>query len=550
MIKKSELCLILTIFYSLVSTAQNFDIILGRPTDSSITASVMFDKVCQFYFEYSTTPGLYSNTTASNTGNINIPIEVDFNNLSPNTRYYYRMKYKLSTATLYSTTNEYSFITQRSKGSSFCFTIESDEHLYDKKGVDNMFRVTLENQANDKPDFMLTLGDIFGDDHTYLDTVRFPVRITNAEVDSLHKDYRRFLGNVCHSIPFYIALGNHEGEKCYYLQHPTPPENLAVYATIARKKYYPNPYPNRFYSGNADLENYGMNSPENYYAWTWGDALFVVMDVYRYDNDTTDKPTGWNWTLGLKQYLWLKNTLTNSTSKYKFVFCHHVRGEGRGGYTNAGLCEWGGYNKYTTATHAFSQYKFYNYRDSSLGWTKPIHALFKDNGVNVFFQGHDHVFAHEIYDGVTYQSCPMAADSTYEIGMLANADAYLSDTLEGTGHIRVNVNPSYAQVDYVRAYLPADVVNGSHQNGEVAFSYKVRSKSTYSFVGNGNWTDPANWVENAVPPATLPSGYSIYIEPIIGGQCILNTTQTISSGAKINVNPNCKLIVPGALNIQ
>jgi hypothetical protein len=72
--------------------------------------------------------------------------------------------------------NEYSFITQRSKGSTFSFTIEADEHLYDKKGVDNMYRITLANQAKDKPDFMLSLGDIFGDDllsyHDNFSTIR------------------------------------------------------------------------------------------------------------------------------------------------------------------------------------------------------------------------------------------------------------------------------------------------------------------------------------------------------------------------------------------
>ena len=56
----------------------------------------------------------------------------------------------------------------------------------------------------------------------------------------------------------------------------------------------------------------------------------------------------------------------------------------------------------------------------------------------------------------------MAADSTYNIGMLANADSYISDTLDGTGHIRVTLNPGYATVDYIRAYLPADTVSGLH----------------------------------------------------------------------------------------
>ncbi len=93
--------------------------------------------------------------------------------------------------------------------------------------------------------------------------------------------------------------------------------------------------------------------------------------------------------------------------------------------------------------------------------------------MNIFFQGHDHVFAREELDGIVYQAAPMAADSTYEIGMLANADAYLSDTLEGTGHLRVHVTDNCVTVDFVRTYLPADTIGGTHQNGEVAFSYTV-----------------------------------------------------------------------------
>jgi hypothetical protein len=59
--------------------------------------------------------------------------------------------------------------------------------------------------------------------------------------------------------------------------------------------------------------------------------------------------------------------------------------------------------------------------------------------------------------------------------MLANADAYVSDTLDGSGHLRVTVEPNCVTVDFVRAYLPADTVSGLHHNGEVAFSYTVGS---------------------------------------------------------------------------
>lgn len=451
---KKLFTLLLSVFASGILFAQNHSIILGRPTDVAVTASILFDQNVQFYLEYGTQSGVYPSTTPTMNNVVNTPDEVDITGLTANTKYYYRMQYRVGGTGAYTISPEYSFHTQRAAGSAFTFTIEADEHLYDKKGVKNMYQVTLNNQAKDKPDFMLSLGDIFGDDHN-------PFTITSGQLDSLHKDYRPFLGSICHSIPFYVCLGNHEGENDYYYKQ-NPGNNLCVWGTQWRKFYYPNPFPNSFYSGNTDNEPYGIGNPENYYSWKWGDALFVVLDVYRDECDTSEKPQKWAWSLGKPQYDWLKATLEGSTAKYKFVFAHHIRGQGRGGVTNATQFEWGGMDGGTN--------KFALNRP---GWAKPIHQLFVDNGVNIFFQGHDHVFAHEQLDGITYQAVPMPSDSTYEIGKLANADAYVSDTLDGTGHIRVTVSSSCVQVDYVRAYLPADTLSGVHHNGEVAFSYTI-----------------------------------------------------------------------------
>lgn len=435
--------------------AQNFNVILGRPTDTSITASILFYQSADFYLEYGEVSGVYS----KNTSTINIAasdaMDVDMRFLKPSTKYYYRVRYKSPQSSTFLASQEYSYRTQRAKGESFTFTIEADEHLYDKKGVKSIYDICLKNQAKDNPDFLISLGDIFGDDHN-------PTTITSAELKALHEDYRPFLGSICHSIPFYVCLGNHEGEMDFWMLK-NPPNNLAINATLWRKYYYPNPYPNSFYSGNENIEAHGVGNPENYYSWTWGDALFVVLDAYRDQCDTSAKPKNWEWSFGKPQYDWLKKTLESSTAKYKFVFNHHTRGQGRGGVATAKYFEWGGYNMNGV-------YEFDKYRP---GWGKPIHQLFVDNGVDIYFQGHDHVFAHEVLDGVVYQALPMPSDSTYMIGKLANADAYVSDTLDGSGHIRVAVNPECVKVDYVKVYLPKDTLSGTHKNGEIGFSYTL-----------------------------------------------------------------------------
>ncbi len=459
--RKLFLSILLLLTVSMASQSQTFNEILCRPTDTSMSVSVLFSQVVTLYVEYGTVSGVYPNATSQITSVSGIPNVIDMQNLQADTKYYYRTRYRSSGSGAFSAGAEHSFRTQRAVGSTFTFTVEADVHLYDKKGCKNEYMITLANEAKDNPDFMINMGDTYGDDHN-------PFTITAAQVDSLHKVYRPVLGSICHSIPYLFCVGNHEGEKRYYLLQ-TPPNNLGVYATMARKKYFPNPIPNGFYTGDTLHESYGMGQPENYYAYTWGNALFVVMDVYRYDNDTTEKPTKWDWTIGLPQYTWLKNTLEGSTAQYKFVFAHHVSGEGRGGIVQGRLFEWGGYENNGTT---------YGFTNKRPGWAKPIHQLFVDNGVNIFFQGHDHLFAHEVMGGVTYQEVPMPSDSTYEIGMLANADAYTADTIGGAGHLRVTVSPSCVTVDFVRAYLPADTLSGVHHNREIAFSYSIGTCQT------------------------------------------------------------------------
>ena len=450
--------IVLSLLSTLSTNAQEKSIILGRPTDTAITASILFDQNMQFYLQYGTESGAFNLSSATYSNVANVPDEIELTNLLPNTKYYYRLQYKLTSATTYTATPEYYFHTQRAAGASYTFTVEADEHLYDVKGDRNMYQVTLANELADHPDFMLSLGDIFGDDHT-------PDITTSADMDALHKDYRQYLGQICHSVPFYVALGNHEGENDFYYNQ-TPPNNICVWGTQWRKFYYPNPAPNNFYSGNTTVEPFGIGNPENYYAWTWGDALFVVLDVYRTQSFTTldDKPTNWNWTLGYNQYQWMRSVLENSTATHKFVFAHHTRGQGRGGTDTATQFEWGGYQG------AGNNYQFDANRP---GWGKPIQKVFEDTGVDIFFQGHDHLFAKEQLNGVVYQEVPMPSDITYQIGYTANASAYTDVTLDGTGHIRVNVSPDCVTVDYVKAYIPGTDGSAGHSNGEIGYSYAV-----------------------------------------------------------------------------
>jgi hypothetical protein len=95
---------------------------------------------------------------------------------------------------------EYSFHTARQPGSSFVFTITADSHL-DEQTDPQLYGQTLANALAGKPDFHIDLGDTFM-------TEKHPTR------DDAARQYlaqRYYLGQICHSAPFFFVLGNHDG---------------------------------------------------------------------------------------------------------------------------------------------------------------------------------------------------------------------------------------------------------------------------------------------------------------------------------------------------
>ena len=80
--------------------------------------------------------------------------------------------------------------------------------------------------------------------------------------------------------------------------------------------------------------------------------------------------------------------------------------------------------------------------------------------------------------------------------------------------------------------------------------YVYQPANVYTFIGAGNWTDPSNWMYNRVPPASLPAGSEIFVSPQPAGECILNVSQIIAQGAKLNVTPGKTIRILVNLTIQ
>lgn len=431
-------------------------VMLGRPTDRGITANVLTTSVTvQALIEYNT-----MGTTARRTSSFELrpgePREVVLDGLEPNCAYEYRVVNASTGAPLLPEKMRGTFHTQRPRGSEFEFTVQADSHL-DGNSAADVYEQTLENVAKEKPDFHIDLGDTF---------------MTGKIVDrtAALKQYlaqRYYLARVSEFAPVFLTIGNHDGEEAGTGRGGQSMQ-LAAWSCMQRKRFFSNPEPNLFYSGDS-TERAGVGRLQDYYAWEWGDALLIVLDPYWYSGGTRGGNEPWGMTLGKEQYDWLASTLRRSNAPFKFVFIHQLVGgldaAGRGGAEAAPLFEWGGHEK--DGRYTFAQ--------NRPGWGMPIHNLLVETGVTIVFHGHDHFFAHQVVDGVVYQLVPQPANPNARKDQAREYGYVTGDFLPSSGRLVVRVRPEQVQVDYVKT-VSSGMAKRKPPNESIAFTYTRQPK--------------------------------------------------------------------------
>jgi hypothetical protein len=407
---------------------------LGRVTSSSAVINMV---PCQnnvsVYIEYGTSSGVYDSQTETHIGFIRQALEITLSDLLPDTNYFYRVMEKPSDENYFSPRKEGSFYTERSPGSPFNFVVTADSHYHQVNGIYaeqnpdilKLFEQTFQNIALDNADFHIDLGDSFFTDYGTIRDVFFDIK-SQLEGYERYEDLRAQHDKIHHSLPYYFVLGNHEGEFGFHFY------DLAQWSQTARKLYVPNPHETTYPEGGS--------IDENYYAFTWGDALFIILDPFRY---TVNYPKFYGleeWTLGKDQLAWLEGTLENSDSKYKFIFIHHLVG-GCGTYGRGGiLCAHNG------------------------EWGSLIHPMLVQHNVSIVFHGHDHAFVDEILDGIRYTEVP---NPYPELPWAGDPAFYnVDDVLHSPGHLLVNVTPISVSVEYIGSSLNAD-------NRDVKYRYEM-----------------------------------------------------------------------------
>ena len=228
---------------------------------------------------------------------------------------------------------------------------------------------------------------------------------------------------IASSVPVFLASGTTRTKRAGTWttplqhrpgQHPGPQGLL------------PHPHRRRLLFGGTDPlaaideATYGDEYREDYYAWTWGDALFVVIDEFQYTMNLPYSPTaGEGTTIPLPAPSgagpWVRSsssgssrpskTATPSISSSFPIICSVASPDDSGGrYVRGG----GGQRPISNGEARTPTARMASPppRSGCFG-TVPIHQLFVANGVSAYFHGHDHQYVYEkTKDGVVYQEVP------------------------------------------------------------------------------------------------------------------------------------------------
>ncbi|HXU00989.1 MAG TPA: metallophosphoesterase [Polyangia bacterium] len=314
-------------------------------------------------------------------------------------------------------------VTQRQPGQSFTFALVSDTHIgadltYDNQGDETILSATSREIAAARADFVVNLGDIL-DYHQYGFVVPPP---TSAIARQAYVNYRTTLGTLVGSAFHFPVIGGWDAEN------GCDTADVIDRSRSQRLLYLPAPGPTTNPEGGSPFQDY--------YAFTWGDALFVVLNVFTYTPTCHLLGGGTgvadDWTLGQTQLDWLRTTLANARSKWKFLLIHHPVGGNAGDDIDSAYGRGGG-------------------RAAHVGEQEIVHELMQQYGVQIFFYGHDHVFTDMLVDGIRY-SLPGSAGA---IWMFTAAETGYETFWPDSGWGRVDVTPENVHVVFKAVGAPA-----------------------------------------------------------------------------------------------
>jgi hypothetical protein len=233
------------------------------------------------------------------------------------------------------------------------------------------------------------------------------------------------ISDACADRAYYLARGNHEGLE----DHDKGWTRDCLRALF--KLFVPNPNGTTYPQGGSMDSDYD----QGYFAFDWGDALFIVMDTVKYKDSEGVEPSPARFHIGEAQLMWLTSVLQNSTQRWKFIFMHHL---------------FGGRNTYGRGGAAFA----FNYEQSQ------IQALSEQYGAHIFY-GHDHVLAKGWANSVLYYCCGCTwgiqfnykkYSIFYPYGYISTSCNSIPPACENNGYVIVEVSSTEVRIKY-KSYL-------------------------------------------------------------------------------------------------
>ncbi len=108
-------------------------------------------------------------------------------------------------------------VTRKPPGTPFTCIVEADPHL-DENSSQQVYERVLDIMAGDQPDFAVDLGD---------SSMTEKLAATAAEYAARNLLLRSYWDNIGASVPFFMALGNHDGEHGWKMAGSRPSREAA-----------------------------------------------------------------------------------------------------------------------------------------------------------------------------------------------------------------------------------------------------------------------------------------------------------------------------------
>ena len=305
-------------------------------------------------FSYSTTPVTPQSSEA-------YALEINLENIENNQQYQYKVNWKANGVQKDGAIRV--FNSKKNSGNGFKFAVIGDgQQAYQPACTTNRphsssFEQTVTSLGSRNLDFIFTTGDDYGLSEQYENNCGDTILNFPAMMDT-SGNFRDKYDLIGHSLLYFHTPGNHEfnWDKSGTLNKDFDKIQMARHA-LQNNYIYP-----------LEYETWDDNDPiggsyDTHYAFEWGDALFVSLNVM------------WEQDLAGNRYMidWLNQVLSSSTKTWKFVFMHKpVKNARFGNICNQCLADDKGRNEFL--------------------------QVLGNNRVDAVFAGHDHHYHCETYD--------------------------------------------------------------------------------------------------------------------------------------------------------